>query len=121
VASRASRNLPIFRNDIQSVIAWSEEHFGVEAADRYGALIRQAISDLLQNPVRPGSKTRGDLARDAYVYHLMFSRDRVHGQPVKNPRHVIVYRYAGKRVEFARLLHDSRDLERHLPSEYHAF
>lgn len=77
---------------------------------RYGALIRQTFRDLLENPIRPGVKQRLDLAPDAYLYHLAFSRDQVRGERVKTPRHFVLYRYSGSHIAFARLLHDSRDL-----------
>jgi toxin ParE1/3/4 len=121
MASRKSRTLPIFRKDFQSAIIWSEKHFGAAASDRYRVLVRQALRDVFEDPRRAGVMTRPELARDIYVYHLRFSRDRVSGQPVKSPRHMIVYRYAGEMVEYARLLHDGRDLERHLPTGYKNF
>ncbi len=107
--------LPAFRQDIQEIVAWSEEQFGALAADRYGRLIRQALRDVLEEPTRPGAKARPDLAPHAYVYHLMFSRERVAGERVKAPRHFVLYRHINEKVEFARLLHDSRDLARHVP------
>ena len=108
--------MPNFRRDIQEIVAWSEDRFGALAADRYGLLIRQALRDVLEEPTRPGAKTRPDLAPHAYVYHLMFSRERVVGEQVKAPRHFVLYRHIGENVEFARLLHDSRDLGRHIPA-----
>ena len=107
--------LPAFRRDIQEVAAWTEHHFGDLAADRYGLLIRQALRDVLEYPTRPGAKARPDLAPHAYTYHLMFSRERVAGDRVKAPRHFVLYRHVDEKVEFARLLHDSRDLARHIP------
>lgn len=106
--------LPGFRRDIQEVVAWSEDKFGASAADRYGLLVRQALHDVLEEPTRPGAKVRPDLGPNAYVYHLMFSRERVAGERVRAPRHFVLYRYINGKVEFARLLHDSRDLARHL-------
>lgn len=108
--------LSAFRRDIQNTVAWSQKQFGVAAAERYTALIRQALRDLLEEPMRPGTRSRSDLAPDAFVYPLLFSRDRVAGKRVKMPRHFILYRYRSEVVEFARLLQDSRDLERHVPS-----
>ncbi len=108
--------LPDFRRDIQEVVAWSEERFGIRAADRYGVLIRQALRDVLEEPSRAGAKARPDLAPNAWVYHLTFSRERVAGERVKAPRHFVLYRHVGDNVEFARLLHDSRDLAQHVPA-----
>ncbi len=110
--------LPVFRRDIRETDAWSEEQFGVPAADRYGLLIRQALRDLLEDPTRPGTMARPDLAPHTYIYHLMFSRKRVAGERVKAPRHFVLYRHIEEKVEFARLLHDSRDLARHVPSAF---
>ena len=90
------------------------------AADRYGLLIRQVLRDVQADPLRLGAKSRPDLAPHAYVYHLFHSRDRVAGETVRTPRHFVLYRFAGGVVEFARLLHDSRDLALHLPAEYSA-
>lgn len=106
--------LPGFRRDIKEIIAWSEEQFGALAADRYGLLIRQALRDVLEEPIRLGAKARPDLALHAYVYHLVFSRERVAGEQVKAPRHFLLYRHMGEAIQFARLLHDSRDLARHI-------
>jgi toxin ParE1/3/4 len=110
--------LPGFRQDIQKIVAWSEDHFGEAAADRYAELIRQALRDLLEDPMRPGVKARPELAPHACVYHLVFSRDRVTGEPVKTPRHFVLYRHVSDTVEFARLLHDSRDLGQHVPTAF---
>jgi plasmid stabilization system protein ParE len=112
--------LPAIRRDIAEIVLWSEEHFGAAAAERYSLLIRQGLRDVQADPVRPGAKARLDLAPYAYVYHLSHSRDRVVGQTVKTPRHFVLYRFGGLVVEFARLLHDNRDLAQHLPAEYSA-
>jgi toxin ParE1/3/4 len=112
--------LPAFRSDIQDVVMWSENHFGTAAADRYALLISQALIDVQANPTRPGAKSRPDLAPHAYTYHLRYSRDRVAGKAVKAPRHFILYRVVDGSIEFARLLRDSSDVTRHLPSGYRA-
>ena len=112
--------LPVFRRDVQQTVLWSENRFGAAAASRYSLLIQQALNDLLERPTRPGAQARSDLAPHAFVYHLALSRDRVTGERVKSPRHFILYRYAEDKVEFARLLHDSRDLSRHRPATFPA-
>lgn len=99
------------------------EHFGSAAAERYAVLVRQALRDLSAGPTRPGAKPRPELAPNAYVYHLSFSRDHVPGDHVpgerlKSPRHFILYRFSGQRLELSRLLRDRCDLERHLPSGF---
>lgn len=101
--------------DFIEVMDWSAERFGAAAADRYATLIQQALIDLGGDPFRPGARQRSELPKDIYTYHLAGSRDRVHGDRVKAPRHFVLYRVLFTRVEVLRILHDSRDLERHLP------
>jgi plasmid stabilization system protein ParE len=59
------------------------------------------------------------MIKGARTYHLEFSRSRVSGSTVKEPRHFLLYRRREDGViEVARILHDGRDLQRHLPEEY---
>lgn len=108
------------KRDIRSIIQWSLRKFGESAALRYEALMLQAFQDLAANPMRPGSKDRPELlVSEARTYHLYFSRGRVFGAKVKEPRHFILYRKATPlSIEIGRILHDSRDLAKHLPDHY---
>jgi toxin ParE1/3/4 len=108
---------PATWSDIREALAWSQERFGERAAARYAALLRQALRDIAADPERTGSKARPELARGIRTYHLFFSRNRVRGTGVvKTPRHFLVYRQRGDDlIEVVRVLHDARDLERHLP------
>ena len=102
--------------DVKAILKWSEEEFGAAAALRYKTLIRQAIVDIGHDPERPGSAERSEMRlAGVRTYHLSFSRSRVNGPSVKDPRHFLAYRI-GKDgvVEIARVIHDSRDLRRHL-------
>lgn len=107
------------KNDIRAILRWSLKEFGAAAALRYSDLIEQAIRDLRDDPSRPGSKERTELGTGVRTYHLLFSRDHVAGDRVKEPRHLLAYglRKDGV-IEVARVLHDSRELARHLPEEY---
>jgi toxin ParE1/3/4 len=111
---------PAARQDVREVLKWSERNFGKAAAARYKALIKQAVRDIGADPERAGSKERPELmTRGARTYHLEFSRSRVSGSRMKAPRHFLLYRRRDDGViEVARILHDSRDLRRHLPEEY---
>ena len=101
--------------DFLDIMDWSAEHFGANAANRYEALIGQALIDLGNDPFRRGAKQRPELPEEVFVYHLGGSRDRVAGDRVKAPRHFLLYRIDGSHVEVLRILHDSRDLAQHLP------
>jgi len=53
---------------------WSAAQFGDAAADRYEALIGQALIDLGDDPFRPGARQRDELSAGIYTYHLAASR-----------------------------------------------
>ena len=111
---------PAARQDIRDILAWTQENFGERLADRYYALLIQVLRDIAEDPERIGSKERPEvLPPGARLYHFHFSRNRVAGERVKSPRHFVLYRrLVDGKLEIARILHDSRDLERHLPDPY---
>jgi toxin ParE1/3/4 len=111
---------PAALRDIREALKWSEDRFGRRTAARYRALLKQALHDIADDPLRPGSTERPELSSGARTYHLRFSRDRARASgAVKNPRHFLVYRRRGEgAIEVARVLHDARDLEQHLPEDY---
>jgi toxin ParE1/3/4 len=108
---------PPARNDIREALVWRRECFGEREAARYRDLLKQAIRDIAADPERPGSKDRPELACGIRTYHLAFSRDRARNDlgVVNTPRHFLVYRRRGDVIDVVRVLHDARDLERHLP------
>ena len=113
---------PAARQDLREVLRWTERNFGQTAAARYKALIKQAVRDIGADPERPGSKERPEImVEGARTYHTSLSRTRVSGPRVKEPRHFLLYRRREDGViEVARILHDDRDLQRHLPEGYRA-
>ena len=108
------------KRDLSGVMEWTVKEFGARAARRYDALIKQALKDIAADPERPGSKERPEIMIEgARTYHLSLSRSRVSGPGVKEPRHFLLYRRRDAGViEVARILHEGRDLQRHLPEDY---
>jgi toxin ParE1/3/4 len=117
---RRIRISPAAAEDIAETLAWSRERFGQIAAARYGRLIGQAIADIRADPGRAGARPRPELAQGVWTYHLYFSRSRSAAGTllVRRPRHLLVYRTRESCVEIIRVLHEARDLERHLPSDF---
>ena len=114
---------PLAEADLESILAWTHENFGEQSRLRYEALIVRAILDVADNPYRPGCHPRPELAAGAVTYHLLHSRDRVPRATgrVKQPRHLLLFRVsADGSLEIGRVLHDSMDLERNLPTAYQA-
>jgi toxin ParE1/3/4 len=112
---------PKARSDIVSILAWTQETFGAQTLKRYAQLIETAIAEIAADPERAGSVQRTEVAENCRTYHLFHSRKQAgtRGNRIRRPRHVLLYRVptAGI-VEIGRVLHDSMDLEQHLPEEY---
>ncbi|SPE41970.1 Plasmid stabilization system protein [Candidatus Sulfopaludibacter sp. SbA3] len=108
------------RRDIATIVKRSLQEFGQAASLRYRALIRQALLDFDADPEQPGSKQRPEIMiLGARTYHISLSRTRVRGSTLKDPRHFLLYRRREDGViEVARVLHEGRDLQRHLPEGY---
>jgi toxin ParE1/3/4 len=98
---------------------WTVQEFGERAALRYDALINKPLRTLALTPNVRDRKRPEIMVRGARICHLEFSRNRVSGSKVKAPRHFLLYRRRDDGViEVARILHDGRDLQRHLPEDY---
>lgn len=109
---------PLAEHDLEAILAWTHERFGDQGRIRYQALIGRAILDVADNPRRSGCQSRPELAPGAMSYHLLHSRNRVSKAAgrVRKPRHLLLFRIAADgTVEIARVLHDSMDLDQHLP------
>ena len=100
---------------------WTRTKFGRDAALRYEDLIIQALSDIEADMEGPGSQDKSDVQKGVWSYHLSLSRERARTALgiVQNPRHFIIYRgREGQSViDVLRILHDGRDLQRHLSEE----
>lgn len=108
---------PAARRDIREVLKWSAEKFGEPAAARYRDLLKQAFRDIASDPLRHGSQERPELAPGVRSYHLRSSRDHARNilSFVRDPRHFVIYRRRSQTIDIVRVLHDARDLARHLP------
>ena len=112
---------PIAKQDIESVLSWTQEEWDEQAGLRYEALLVQAIIDAATNPDLPGGSRRPEIAASARTYHLTHSRNHVATEVgrVKRPRHFLLYRTRPDgSVEIGRVLHESMDITKHLPDEF---
>lgn len=104
--------------DILAILAWTDDHFGDLARRRYEALLVAALRDIAADPQRPGTIARPELGPSVRSYHLRHSRRRANllGSFVRKPRHLLLYRSESDGiVDIGRVLHDSMELERHMP------
>ena len=100
--------------DILETVTRSRTDFGTAAADRYTALLTKAFLDLGADPHRPGTRAHPEIGTGIYTYHLAFSRPSRSRADVKSPRHLIAYRMQEHVLTVLRVLHDRRDLRRHI-------
>ena len=103
------------RRDIEGILRWSLETFGVGALERYKILIDRSIRDIAADPLRMGFRPIDEVRQGYRAYPLRYSRLRVDGKPVVKPRHVLIYRMDGPdALVLARVLHDRMLIERHI-------
>lgn len=107
------------QTDIIGILAWTHEHFGEAARERYEALLVAALRDVSFQPERPGSLERPELGEGVRSWHLQLSRERARTGTgvVRRPRHFLIYRAESDMIVVARVLHDAMELARHLDSE----
>lgn len=105
------------QQDIVEILRWSVNNFGERAAERYKVLLKQAFRDITSDPECPGSQDMPELAKGIRSYHLCHSRDRSRTSRgiVREPRHFVIYRCRQNVIDIVRILHDARELSRHLP------
>lgn len=105
------------RRDIDEIYRYTLRTYGAKAADDYNQLLRQAYSDISADPFRPGSKERPEIGKNVRSFHISLSKSRAESD-VKSPRHFVLYFLPKKdEIVVSRVLHDSRDLARHIPHE----
>lgn len=94
--------------DFANILKWTAENFGPRQSRTYRDTLIRAIADLANGPDVAGSRTRDEIMRGLRT--LDVAR---HG---RRGSHFLMYRVATQRtVEIVRILHDSMDLQRHIP------
>jgi toxin ParE1/3/4 len=95
--------------DFANILKWTTENFGAQQSRHYRNTLVRAIGELAQGPEVAGAKARDEIMRGLRTLHL--SR---HG---RRGRHFILYRVtSGRVIEIVRILHDSMDMHRHVPT-----
>jgi toxin ParE1/3/4 len=97
--------------DVLGITLWTVENFGAQQAQAYAQTLSLALEALHDGPEVLGVTVRDDLGLGVLTLHVAR-----HG---RKGRHFVVFRAATEpeqTIEVLRLLHDSMDLARHLPS-----
>ena len=94
--------------DYRAILRESRQQFGQVQRDRYKTIMDAAIHEVAEDPHRPRSKKRDELAPGIRTYSL--------GGRGKRASHFLVYRVLNSGVvEITRILHVRMELENHLP------
>jgi toxin ParE1/3/4 len=96
--------------DLASILEWINERFGPRQARLFRDALKKAIQGLRSGPDVPGARPRSDIGAGIWSLHIATMRWR--------GRHLLLYRVTGEStIEIVRILHDSMDALRHLPTE----
>ncbi len=98
--------------DLRGIINWTADQFGNEQAKIYVQIIYEAFSALTEGPNIIGVKACREVSDKVYMLHAARSG--------KKARHIIMFQIETQTehtVQIIRILHDSMDIERHLPSD----
>ena len=106
------------RSDLADIRRYTLDRHGLRGADAYDVLLKRALLDLRDDPFRIGSKERPEIGENIRSYHTALSRGRASSR-IKSPRHFILYFLPDDdELVISRVLHDSRDLARHVPDDH---
>lgn len=97
--------------DYRQILRWTVENFGSAQARSYADTLSSALKALSAGPSIIGAKERSEIGTNIRTIHV--------ARNGRKGRHFVMFRVGsiqGRNViDVLRLLHDSMDLERHLP------
>jgi toxin ParE1/3/4 len=97
-------------HDFSEILRWTTGQLGPAQAQTYADTLSEAIAALASGPEAVGVRRRDDIGERLYSLHV--------ARQGRKGRHFVVFRCeATGVVDVLRLLHDSMDPARHLPSD----
>lgn len=98
--------------DYRQILRWTIAQFGGVQAPIYAATLSAALEALADGPTVAGARSRNEIAPGLFTLHV--------ARRGRKGRHFVVFRISSgpgdKVIEVLRVLHESMDLQRHLPS-----
>lgn len=96
--------------EIEDILDWTYEQFGLLQMDVYTDVINDALEALTEGPQQNGVRPRPELGEGVATLHV--------ARQGRKGRHLLVFRAHEQDsvIEVLRILHDSMDLARHLDS-----
>ena len=97
-------------DDFLAIVAWTATHFGNVQAQKYAEVLTLSITALHKGPDVIGAKTLDNIGQGLKSLHV--------ARMGRKGSHFVVFRAATENIiDVLRMLHESMDLARHLPSE----
>jgi toxin ParE1/3/4 len=116
--STAARHWPVrlatvAEDDLRQILAWTSANFGEAQARIYAETLSVALEALVDGPAILGAEKRPDIGRGISTLHVAR-----HG---RKGRHFVMFRVGRHQdqdvIDVLRVLHDTMDLQRHMPPE----
>jgi toxin ParE1/3/4 len=96
--------------DFAHILKHTIDYFGQRQVEIYQSTLLETLALLEHGPNVPGSAARDEILNGLRTVHV--------ARRGRRGRHFIIYRAADERViEVLRILHDTMDLARHIPTE----
>jgi toxin ParE1/3/4 len=99
------------KSDLASILALSEERWGIEGRERYATVVSAALQKIARDPLSPSSRARELVGSQMRSLHLRHAGSRRH---VRDPVHVVFYRITKTTIEVVRVLHDRMNPHAHI-------
>jgi toxin ParE1/3/4 len=100
------------QEDYQDILQWTVQSFRLAQASTYAETLSAALEDLCDGPEIVGVKARSDISPGLYTLHV--------ARKNRKGRHFVMFQIdpleGEKVIDVLRILHDSMDLQRHLPA-----
>lgn len=97
--------------DYRQILRWTVENFGSAQARIYADTLTSALKALSAGPAIAGAKERPEIGNEIRTLHV--------ARNGRKGRHFVIFRIGNAQgsnvIDVLRLLHDSMELERHLP------
>jgi toxin ParE1/3/4 len=110
--------------DLATILATSQERWGIDGRRRYATLIVAALRLVADHPEGPGTRDRADLLAGIRSLHLRYARssaknEAAAAQPMaRRPVHVLYFRSRGSGpIDIVRVLHERMEPSRHLDKD----
>lgn len=99
------------QEDYQDILQWTVAQFGLTQARAYAETVSAALEDLCVGPGILGVKARSEIGPNLYTLHV--------ARNGRKGRHFVLFQTGPAQgdevITVLRILHDSMDLQRHLP------